>query len=492
MLSAGEYGSLRADVKDISINSVVRIEVNMFSYSYQEPWQPPSLSNSGGTGFIIEGNRILTNAHVVSMANTIRVSRANQRKDYDARVLFIAHDCDLAMLVVDDKEFYKNSAPLTIGDIPELNSSLVVIGFPIGGDRVSITRGVVSRKDMDLYSHSNIDSHLILQVDAAINPGNSGGPAIQDDKVIGVAFQVHRGGENLGYLIPPIVINRFLEDVSDGKYDGYIEFGAIGIPTVNSGLKSAREIEKFLNPPDTGVMIIDTLKDSSSDGHLLPGDILAEIDGHPISQYGDVELNGRQVSYTELVDNLSAGTNINTVVLRNGQKKKVSFPAKATNIIDFQRKNYETPPRMRLAGGLLFQPLDSDLMEAYNNDWINSGRTEILYHYSYHVLHKLYSKKKEYVILTRRLSDPVNLYAGRFVHRMVESVNGENSDDFVSFNHLIDKNLQNSEYLVIRFVNEPMPLVLKSKDVRESHKRVLENYSVRYSQYPPGKNGAQK
>ena len=481
---------LRADIKDISSKSVVRIDVNIFSYSYTDPWMPPSLSNASGTGFIIEGNRIITNAHVVSMANTIRVSRSNQRKDYIARVIYIAHDCDIAMLKVEDEEFFRNSAPLPIGDIPELNSPVVVIGFPIGGDRVSITRGIVSRKEMDLYTHSGVDSHLTIQVDAAINPGNSGGPALQDGKVIGIAFQVNRGGQNLGYLIPTIVINRFLDDVKDGKYDGYIEFGVITIPTVNPVLRSALDLSKFLTPPDTGVMLVDLLPGSSADGYLMPGDILTEIDGHAISHYGDIDMDGVQLSYTEIVDNLSAGIIIHTVVIRKGEMKKISFPARATAIMDFQKKNYDSPPRMKMEGGLVFQPLDSDLMDAYGNTWRGAGRTDIQYYYSYHVLHKLYEKKKEYVILTRRLSDPVNMYADRFVGRVVDSINGGNVTDFKSFNELLDRSLKNSEFITIRFLNESIPLVMKSEDVRNSHDRVLKNYTIRYNQDTSERVGA--
>ncbi|MEZ5431637.1 MAG: serine protease [Verrucomicrobiales bacterium] len=83
--------------------------------------------------------------------------------------------------------------PLEIGGIPKLNTTVTAVGYPIGGDRISVTRGVVSRIDFRPYSHSAVDNHLTIQVDAAINPGNSGGPVLQDNKVVRVAFQGFSG-----------------------------------------------------------------------------------------------------------------------------------------------------------------------------------------------------------------------------------------------------------------------------------------------------------
>ena len=231
--------------------AVVHINATLFRYSYRNPWNQPSLVRTSGTGYIVEENRILTNAHIVSGANTVRLRRPDQKTDYEARVAYIAHDCDLALLIVKDKKFFQGSRPLTIGKLPELNSPVEVIGYPVGGDRISVTRGIVSRIDMDVYSHSGIDYHLTIQVDAAINPGNSGGPAMQNGKVIGTAFQVLSDGENLGYLIPPEVMRRFFEDIKDNNYNGYTEFGVLSIPTTHRVLRQALSIDKsFLQPPE--------------------------------------------------------------------------------------------------------------------------------------------------------------------------------------------------------------------------------------------------
>ena len=77
--------------------------------------------------------------------------------------------------------------------IPELESTVSAYGYPIGGERMSVTTGIVSRIDFQLYTHSSIDQHLAIQISAQINPGNSGGPVMLNGKVVGVAFQGYSG-----------------------------------------------------------------------------------------------------------------------------------------------------------------------------------------------------------------------------------------------------------------------------------------------------------
>ncbi|CAI5952014.1 unnamed protein product [Closterium sp. NIES-64] len=76
-----------------------------------------------------------------------------------------------------NEEFWAGLNPLPLGDVPQLQESVAVVGYPQGGDNISISMGVVSRVEPTKYAHSG--AHLLaIQIDAAINPGNSGGPAL--------------------------------------------------------------------------------------------------------------------------------------------------------------------------------------------------------------------------------------------------------------------------------------------------------------------------
>jgi S1-C subfamily serine protease len=205
--------------------SVVQIMNSSQEPVWDSPWRFDAVRRSSGSGFVIKGKRIMTNAHVVSWAKQIRVKRYQDPRTYQARVAFVGHDCDLAVLEVKDETFFDGLEPLSLGELPVVRSTVVTYGYPAGGEQISYTRGVVSRIEMQTFAHIGNRSFLGAQTDAAINPGNSGGPVIQDGQVVGVAFQGMPGLENTGFFIPTPVIQHFLKDIGDGVYDGFPQAG---------------------------------------------------------------------------------------------------------------------------------------------------------------------------------------------------------------------------------------------------------------------------
>ena len=199
-------------------NSIIKVFTASVAYDYDSPWQVAKIENATGSGCIISGQQILTNAHVVSNATFIEVQLYGHPTKYTATVKAISHEADLALLVVEDSDFFNDTPPLELGLLPELLDSVVVYGFPEGGEGLSLTKGVVSRIEVTEYAHSGMDL-LGLQIDAAVNAGNSGGPVIMDGKIIGVAMQTLKKAENIGYIIPTPIIEHFLADLKDGKYD---------------------------------------------------------------------------------------------------------------------------------------------------------------------------------------------------------------------------------------------------------------------------------
>ena len=205
--------------------SVVQVLVYSQTPVWDAPWRNNPVAASSGSGFVIDGERVMTNAHVVSWARQIVLRRFQDPRPWLAQVEYISHECDLAVLRVAEPEFFEELPPLAIGKLPKVRSTVVTCGYPSGGEQISYTSGVVSRIELQNYVHIGNKAFLSVQTDAAINPGNSGGPVFQDDKVVGVAFMGIPGLENTGFFIPPAVINHFLVDIDDGKHDGFPKAG---------------------------------------------------------------------------------------------------------------------------------------------------------------------------------------------------------------------------------------------------------------------------
>ena len=204
---------------DVVRESVVKIYATMRGPNPIQPWQKQTPQEATGTGVVIEGKRILTNAHVVSYATQVMIEPNGSSEKLSATVEFIAPGIDLAVLKMEDEAFFDTRPPLPRAEtLPEIKEAVTVYGYPTGGSSLSITKGIVSRIEFTNYSTNTLG--LRIQIDAAVNPGNSGGPALVNDKMIGLVNSGIRGADNIGYIIPAEEVDLFLKDVSDGRYDG--------------------------------------------------------------------------------------------------------------------------------------------------------------------------------------------------------------------------------------------------------------------------------
>ena len=459
LLSAGP--AIAAAPSDI-YKSVLRIEVATQSPDYRAPWNAGRFGGGIGTGFLIGKNRILTNAHVVSNASRILINIYGSPKKYPAKVDFIAHDCDLALLSVEDFSDFEAFPAFSFGEIPSLESQVRVIGYPIGGERLSVTRGVVSRIDFQPYSHSRADSHLIVQIDAAINPGNSGGPVVQDGKVVGVAFQGLRQADNTGYIIPTPVINRFLKDIEDGQYNHYVELGVAEFPLFNPAMRQALG----LPDDDTGVLVTNVTPTSSADGILKPGDIILSINGLAVDSAGMVIMDGETVRFHEIIERKFAGDKLAVQFLRDGKATEAEFPLKPLEWARMYAIDYESKPRYIVFAGLVFQPLDTNVFASVKFDDINVRRF-----YADFVSKGIFQKRQDIVLLTRVESDPVTSQLDGFAGYAVDKINGTEVRDFKHAYELLHPETE-PEFFVIELFGANRPVVIPAAAVKAANDRV--------------------
>jgi len=303
-------------------NSVLKVFSSMRGPDVWKPWTKQAPTEVTGSGVVIDGHRILTNAHVVAFSSEIQV-QANQAGDkISARLEAIAPGIDLAVLKLEDEKFFDTHRPLHRADkLPDIKDAVMVYGYPVGGTSLSVTKGIVSRVEFAPYNFPT--SGLRIQLDAAINPGNSGGPAVVDDKMIGLAFSHLGGAENIGYIIPCEEIEIFLRDIADGKYDGklglYDEWQTLENPALRSFLHLSENVQ--------GVIVRRPFSDEVS-YPVKQWDVITNIGDTPIDDQGMVKIDQNlRVHFPYLVQHVAKDGKVPLTIVRAGKQMHVDLPA---------------------------------------------------------------------------------------------------------------------------------------------------------------------
>jgi len=452
--------------------SIERSVVRIVNHSQRGDWYSPWLSRaptySGGSGFVIEGGLVMTNAHVVSDSRMILLYLDGDPTPHEARVKAIGHDCDLALVEPVEPGLLESLPAMAFGGLPKLGSSVETYGYPAGGQRISSTRGIVSRIEKATYAHSGADSHLTVQTDAAINPGNSGGPVIQDGRVAGVAFQASTELENVGYFIPSEVIDHFMKDVADGTYHGYPD---LGTQVVNLENPAARRGSK-MQPDQSGVRVEFVYPGSSADGYIREGDVLLAVDGYPIANDGTIALDGLRLSFELLLDRRLAGETVPLEILRDGERHPISVPMQVYPPFSAYRRLYDQLPRYYVYAGLVFVPLNTEVIVALGE----SVPEHILYELYFRPIEEPLAVRREPVVLLRRLDHAVNGDLSWYRDLVVDRVNGHSIDNLEQLIEAIESNRESSH--IFEFAYYGRLGVLDRQAADTANEEILEIYGV--------------
>jgi S1-C subfamily serine protease len=400
--------------------SVVHVQVFRSAFDWSQPWRQEGVSGASGSGFFIAGGRIMTNAHVIADARQILVRRPDEASPYVATLEAVGNDCDLAVLRVSDPAFARGLRPLALGPLPRAGTRVVTYGFPLGGQDVSSTAGIVSRVESRGYVHSGADAHLVVQTDAAINPGNSGGPVVQDGRVVGVAFQGFPGADNMGFFIPVPIVRHFLTNLEDGRYDGFPDSGIETTPL----LSPAYRRERVLPPGRSGVVVDRVAPGGTTDGVLRPGDVLLSVEGQAIANDGTIRLGDARVTFEHAIDMLQVGAPVRFTVWRGGRQVSLVTPARRIARYDRNRNRYGVAPDYVVYAGLVFMPLEMELLKTLGRGWPQTANRDLVWDQLFREAERPEEADREVIVLTRVLRHAVNSQMAMALPLGVVRING--------------------------------------------------------------------
>jgi serine protease Do len=251
-----------------------------FFHDFFEP-RFPQTSNSLGSGVVIDDQgHILTNQHVIALADRIRVSVGDGR-EFDAKLIGADPNNDLAVLKAESAGDLP-WIPLSISSDLMVGEPVIAIGNPFGLSN-TVTTGVISAIDRSVRTENRV-YHGFLQTDASINPGNSGGPLLNaEGKLVGINTAVYNGGEGIGFAIPVDVARRVvLELIQHGEITPV--WLGLDFQDLNAGLHEALGLPQDL----TGALVNRVRKRSpAARAKLRRGDVVTHADGHRVNSARD-------------------------------------------------------------------------------------------------------------------------------------------------------------------------------------------------------------
>jgi Do/DeqQ family serine protease len=275
---------------------------------------PPSrqIQEGIGSGFIVGADgRVITNAHVVDGADTVKVTLKDGRT-FDGKVLGADPVTDVAVVKINASAL--PTVALSNSDQIQPGEWAIAIGNPLGLDN-TVTAGIISATGRSSSQVGVPDKRVdFIQTDAAINPGNSGGPLLNDrGQVIGMNTAIIQDAQSIGFAIPINTVQRIADQiVAHGK----VEHAYLGIemvtltPQIKESINSNPNSGLSVNE-DRGILIARVMPNSpAAQSGLRAGDVIHRINGQDVNEAGDLQ---------KIVDQSQVGSTLQVELNRNGQ-----------------------------------------------------------------------------------------------------------------------------------------------------------------------------
>ncbi|CAN6340611.1 unnamed protein product [Urochloa humidicola] len=461
---AAEFDDLE---EDKFLNAVVKVYCTHIAPDYGLPWQKQRQHSSSGSAFMIGDGKLLTNAHCVEHDTQVKVKRRGDDKKYIAKVLARGIECDLALLSVENEEFWRGTEALSFGRLPCLQDSVTVVGYPLGGDTISVTKGVVSRIEVTPYAHGTSDL-LGIQIDAAINPGNSGGPAFNEQgECIGVAFQVYRSdeAENIGYVIPATVVSHFLNDFrKNGKYTGFPCLGVLLQKLENPALRESLKV-----PSSEGVLVRRVEPTAPASSVLRKGDVIVSFDGVAVGCEATVPFRSTErIAFRYLTSQKYAGDIAQLGIIRDGNSMKVQTilqPRK--HLVPFHVEGGQ--PSYLIVAGLVFTPLTEPFIEEECEDTLG---LKLLAKARYSLAT---FEGEQIVIVSQVLAHEVNIGYEHMGNQQLIKLNGTAVKNIHHLAHLVDT--CKDKFLTFEFEDDFL-VVLNREEATAASSDILKEHAI--------------
>ncbi|XP_012836205.1 PREDICTED: protease Do-like 2, chloroplastic [Erythranthe guttata] len=293
-----------------SLSAVVKVYCTHTAPDYSLPWQKQRQYTSTGSAFMIGDGKLLTNAHCVEHNTQVKVKRRGDDTKYVAKVLARGVECDIALLSVESEEFWKGAEPLQLGSLPTLQDSVTVVGYPLGGETISVSKGVVSRIEVTSYAHGSFT-------------------------------------------------------ITWHKLSGFPSLGVLLQKLENPALRACLSV-----PSNEGVLVRKIEPTAHASDVLKEGDVIVSFDNVRVGSEGTIPFrSSERIAFRYLISQKFTGDAAELGIIRNGQFMKVQVILNTrVHLVPYHIDGGQ--PSYLIVAGLVFTPLSEPLIDEECEDSI--------------------------------------------------------------------------------------------------------------------------
>ena len=471
LLLAGAQPAFAAtDPQRVKIG-VVSLRVTVQEFDESQPWNKRPERVTAGSALVLREKLLLTTADMVRNATLIEVRKRGRYPNYQAEAVVVNYEVDLALLKVDAPGFWRDLTPLPISGMPARSGRFEINRWRNGGRFEQGTGEVVEFR---------VATSRFGTLELPMLRGSTGMTGLGWAEVLtlnGEVIGIMTGHGDQGLrAVPGPVLRRFIAGL---KQDGSIGFAHRGF-TWQRLNQTAMRRSFGLSENSAGVLVRRVYGGGTGTEMLKEGDILIRIGENTIDPEGQIDhrLYGQILFTIALNDTLEK--TIPATVIRNGKTMEIRLRRAQFGAEDYRIHPYEfdRPADFEVFGGLVVQELSLDYLRQWGADWQQKAPARLVIEYALNALRGKGEKSEKVLIVTKVLSDPVNLGYEEVTNAILVRVNGNTPaslDDFRSALRLPSNGFHTIE---IKPGQGRGTLVFAAEEIEEANRRIHRIYGV--------------